>query len=139
MKIIQLLLAVILLAVANASRAADSTPASPTRLGIRDGEFTLNGKPTVLLGFSYYGARGAREDAVRRDLDDAQRLGFNWLRVWATWNAFGEDISAVGTNGTAATRSGSAARSPRRASGTGARSVLTRPIPDSTRRPAPST
>lgn len=101
MKNQQLLLAVILLAAAMTSRAAGPTPASPTLLGVRGGEFTLNGKPTFLLGFSYYGALGAQQDTVRKDLDDARRLGFHWLRVWATWNAFGEDISAVGTNGTA--------------------------------------
>jgi hypothetical protein len=99
MKIKQLLLAVILLAVVNISRAADSTPSSSTLLGIRGGELTLNGKSTFLLGFSYYGALGAHQDTVRRDLNDAQRLGFNWLRVWGTWNAFDRNISAVGADG----------------------------------------
>jgi hypothetical protein len=99
MKIKPLLAAVILLAAAIASRAADSTPSSSTLLGVRGGEFTLNGKSTFLLGFSYYGAPGASQATVQRDLEDAQRLGFNWLRVWATWNAFDYDISAVGTDG----------------------------------------
>ena len=99
MKIKQLLLAVILLAVVNTSRAADSTPSSSTLLGIRGGELTLNGKSTFLLGFSYYGALGAHQDTVRRDLNDAQRLGFNWLRMWGTWNAFDRNISAVGADG----------------------------------------
>ncbi len=101
MRIKQILVAVILCAAEMVVRAAGPTPARPTRLGVRGGEFTLNGQPEFLLGFSYYGALGAHHDAVRKDLDDAQRLGFNWLRVWATWNAFGGDISAVGTNGTA--------------------------------------
>ena len=101
MRIKQTLMVVTLFAAAIASQAADSTPSTSTLLGVRGGEFTLNGQPKFLLGFSYYGALGAHQDAVRKDLDDAQRLGFNWLRVWATWNVFGEDISAVGTNGTA--------------------------------------
>ncbi len=52
----------------------------PTVLGIDRARFTINGKPTFLLGISYYGALGASEDFLRRDLDDLQRLGFNWLR-----------------------------------------------------------
>jgi hypothetical protein len=52
-----------------------------------------------LLGISYYGALGAREEFVQKDLEDIQRLGFNWLRVWATWASFGEDVSAVDTQG----------------------------------------
>ncbi len=28
-----------------------------------------------------------------------QQSGFNWLRVWATWNAFGSDVSAVDGEG----------------------------------------
>jgi hypothetical protein len=99
MKIKQLLAAVILLAAAIASRAADSTPSSSTLLGLRGGEFTLNGKSTFLLGFSYYGALGAHQATVRRDLEDAQRLGFNWLRVWATWNVFDCDMSAASADG----------------------------------------
>jgi hypothetical protein len=91
-------MAVLLCAAAMALPAAQSTT---TLLGVRGGDFTLNGQPRFLLGFSYYGALGAPQDAVRKDLDDAQRLGFNWLRVWATWNAFGEDVSAVETNGAA--------------------------------------
>jgi hypothetical protein len=70
-----------------------------TVLGVQDTRFTLNGRPTFLLGISYYGGLGAPEDFVRRDLDDLQRHGFNWLRVWATWGAFDRDISAVGAEG----------------------------------------
>jgi len=99
MKIKQTLVAVILFTTEMASRAADLTPASSTLLGVRGGEFTLNGQPKFLLGFSYYGALGAQQDAVRKDLDDAQRLGFNWLRIWATWNAFDHNVSAVAVDG----------------------------------------
>ena len=73
--------------------------AEPTTLGIEGPRFTLNGQPTFLLGLSYYGALGAREEFMRRDLDDAQRYGFNWLRVWATWESFGNDVSAVDSRG----------------------------------------
>ena len=44
---------------------------------------------------------GASEDFIRRDLVDAQRYGFNWIRVWATWAAFTNDVSAVDANGQA--------------------------------------
>jgi hypothetical protein len=74
MKIKQLLLAVILLAAEMIARAAGPALSSPTLLGVRGGEFTLNGQPKFLLGFSYYGALGAHQDAVRKDLDDAQRV-----------------------------------------------------------------
>src|SRR5205809_1012577 len=66
-----------------------------TRLGIRDTAFTINGEARFLLGISYYGALGAPEETVRRDLAEIKRLGFNWVRVWATWAAFGNDVSAV--------------------------------------------
>lgn len=74
-------------------------PGAPTVLGIEDTRFTLNGQPTFLLGISYYGALGASEAFVRSDLDDLQRHGFNWLRVWATWGAFDHDVSAVDAQG----------------------------------------
>jgi hypothetical protein len=89
----------IILAAAVAAQAASPLPSHATVLGIQGTEFTLNGEPTFLLGFSYYGALSAPEAAVRQDLDDAQRLGFNWLRVWATWSAFDHDVSAVGADG----------------------------------------
>jgi hypothetical protein len=75
------------------------TATKQTVLGFQDSRFTLNGQPTFLLGISYYGALGASEDFMRRDLDDLQRHGFNWLRVWATWGAFGHDVSAVDARG----------------------------------------
>jgi hypothetical protein len=70
-----------------------------TVLGIQNTRFTLNGQPTFLLGISYYGALGASEEFIQRDLDDMKRHGFNWLRVWATWAAFDHDISVVDDQG----------------------------------------
>ena len=67
--------------------------------GDRGTRFTLDGKPTFLLGISYYGGLGASQDFVRRDLDDMQRHGFNWLRVWATWSSADQDVSAVDSEG----------------------------------------
>lgn len=84
------------------SSAADAPASQPsTVLGVEGSRFTLNQAPTFLLGFSAYGALGAPEESLRHDLDDAQRFGFNWLRVWATWVAFGQDVSAVGADGQA--------------------------------------
>ena len=68
-------------------------------LGIEGTRFTLDGKPNFLLGLSYYGGLGASQDFVRRDLDDMQRHGFNWLRVWATWSSADQDVSAVDSEG----------------------------------------
>lgn len=70
-----------------------------TVLGVQETRFTINARPTFLLGISYYGALGASEGSIRRDLDDLQRHGFNWLRVWATWGAFDHDVSAVDARG----------------------------------------
>ncbi len=72
-----------------------------TTLGVDGAQFTLNGKRAFLLGLSYYGALGASEDSLRSDLDDARRCGFNWLRVWVTWESFGRDVSAVDGTGDA--------------------------------------
>ena len=79
----------------------DEESAGGTVLGTRGTRFTLNGGPTFLLGMSYYGALGAPEEFLRRDFDDLQRHGFNWLRVWATWDAFDRDVSAVDARGQA--------------------------------------
>jgi endo-1,4-beta-mannosidase len=51
------------------------------------------------LGISYYGALGASEETIRRDLAEMKRRGFNWIRVWATWAAFENDVSAVDVEG----------------------------------------
>mgnify|MGYP000026493433 CR=1 FL=1 len=80
---------------------AASVSARGVELGIAGSAFTLDGRPSFLLGASYYGALGAPEDFIRRDLDDLQRHGFNWIRVWATWSAFTNDVSAVDAEGRA--------------------------------------
>ena len=84
--------------------AADARPTSAgsnTQLQIAETQFTINGRPTFLHGISYYGALGARRQFVVRDLDDMQRHGVNWIRVWATWSAFDNDVSAVDNEGRA--------------------------------------
>jgi hypothetical protein len=70
-----------------------------TVLAIEGTHFLVNGRPCFLLGVSYYGGLGASKASMREDLNDAQRYGFTWLRVWATWSAFGDDVSAVGVDG----------------------------------------
>jgi hypothetical protein len=70
-----------------------------TELGIDGHRFTIDGKSAFLLGLSYYGALGAPEASIKQDLDDMQRDGFNWIRVWADWAAFENNISAVESNG----------------------------------------
>lgn len=68
-------------------------------LGVRGSQFTVNGTPTFLAGISYYGALGAPEEFIRLDLEDARRAGFNWIRIWATWGSFSNDVSAVDGEG----------------------------------------
>jgi len=80
---------------------AGAAGAAATELGTRATQFTLNGAPAFLLGISYYGALGAAEETMRRDLDALQRHGFNWMRVWATWASFSNDVSAVDGDGEA--------------------------------------
>jgi hypothetical protein len=75
------------------------TAEAKTVLGVSGARFTINSKPAFLLGISYYGALGAPKEYILRDLNDMQKAGFNWIRVWATWNAFGSDVSAVDANG----------------------------------------
>ncbi len=70
-----------------------------TTLDIEGGAFRLNRKPTFLVGMSYYGALRAPEKFIEQDLDDLKRLGFNWVRVWATWSAHDNDVSAVDAAG----------------------------------------
>jgi len=76
-------------------------PASGHVLGLKDAQFTVDGKPTFLYGISYYGALGAPEEFIRRDLADMKRSGFNWIRVWANWRAFGANAAAVDEEGRA--------------------------------------
>jgi hypothetical protein len=72
-----------------------------TELGITGTQFTVNNKPTFLVGISYYGALGAPKDFILRDLDEMQRSGFNWFRVWATWSGFENDVAAIDHEGKA--------------------------------------
>ena len=81
----------------SASVAADER--KTTVLGIHGTQFTINGQRTFLLGVSYYGALGGSDEFWKRDLDDMQGAGVNWIRVWATWASFGEDVSAVDAEG----------------------------------------
>ncbi len=83
----------ILLCLTNASTGIE--------LGTEANEFTIDGKPVFLFGISYYGSLGAPRYYVLKDMDDMQRLGFNWIRVWATWGAFDNDVSAVDAEGRA--------------------------------------
>lgn len=92
----RLLVALILLP---AWGAASRATAGPTTLAIDGSRFTLNGRPTFLLGCSYYSALGASRDTMRRDFADLERHGFNWIRVWATWGAYGNRVSAVDETG----------------------------------------
>ncbi|MDB5004040.1 MAG: hypothetical protein JWQ34_2265 [Mucilaginibacter sp.] len=73
---------------------------SETKLGIDHTVFTLNNKPTFLYGISYYGALGAPESFIQKDLADIKKNGFNWIRIWANWPGTDGDISAVDDYGT---------------------------------------
>ncbi len=53
---------------------SDQQVERPTVLGIQGSRFTINGKPTFLLGISYYAGLGASED-LRESLETA-RLDF---------------------------------------------------------------
>ena len=64
-------------------------------------DFLVDKKPTFLLGASYYGGLGASDEFVDKDLKELKEYGFNWIRVWATWSAFGNNVSAVDSQGNA--------------------------------------
>ena len=81
------------------NEAPSLTSTAQTALAAQESRFMLNGRPTFLLGISYYGALGAPEQIIRGDLDELQRYGFNWLRVWGTWAAFNSDVSALDSKG----------------------------------------
>jgi hypothetical protein len=70
-----------------------------TKLGVNHAAFTLNNKPAFLYGISYYGALGAPESFIKKDLADIKKYGFNWIRIWANWPGTDNDISAVDDNG----------------------------------------
>lgn len=82
-----------------AGLGATPTQGESTFLRVQAEHFTLNHRPTFLLGFSYYGALGAPEDFIQQDLTELRALGFNWLRVWATWGGYETNVSAVTTAG----------------------------------------
>jgi hypothetical protein len=88
--------AVISTAIAGAAAGPER---SGTELGIKGSRFTINGRERFLLGISYYGALGAPRDFITRDLDDMQKVGINWVRVWATWSGFGGEAAAVDSAG----------------------------------------
>ena len=90
-------LALILLAVLTGAAGTDGA----TELRTKGTQFTINGKPTFLLGISYYAALGASKDLILKDLDQMQSSGFNWFRVWATWDGFDNDVAAVDGEGKA--------------------------------------
>ena len=75
--------------------------ADAVELGVQGAEFTLDGTPRFLLGISYYGALGAPRQVLESDLAQMQRAGFNWIRVWATWGGFDNDVSALDVEGRA--------------------------------------
>ncbi len=70
-------------------------------LDIQDTKFTIDGKQVFLLGASYYGGLGASDEFIDKDLQELKKLGFNWIRVWATWSAFENNVSAVDKEGNA--------------------------------------
>jgi hypothetical protein len=69
--------------------------AGTTEISVNEDRFLVDGEPKFLLGCSYYGALGAPDEILHADLDEMQTCGFNWIRVWATWAAFENDVSAV--------------------------------------------
>ncbi len=83
--------------------AQDRIEAAGTRagtLGIDGTAFTLHGEDTFLLGISYYAALGATAECVDTDLSAFSRASLNWVRVWATWDMYG-DVSPVDSTGAA--------------------------------------
>jgi hypothetical protein len=72
---------------------------SAAEVGVDGARFTLDGRPTFLLGCSYYAGLGAGDETLQSDLDALKQHGFNWVRVWATWAAFDHDVSAVDGSG----------------------------------------
>lgn len=89
-----------LLAVLAGGRGALGAMAT-TELGTTGSRFTLNGRPAFLLGISYYGGLGAPEETLRADLAAIRRRGYNWIRVWANWGSFENDVGAVDGEGNA--------------------------------------
>src|SRR5690349_7917313 len=95
----KLLLGIVMLSLAGSTNRSAGQTAPTTTLGIQGSSFTLNGQPAFLFGLSYYGGSGAPDSFVEQDLVDMKRFGFNWIRVWATWSSFSNDVSAVDASG----------------------------------------
>jgi len=72
-----------------------------TTLAIEKTAFTVDGRRTFLVGMSYYGGLGAPKRFIEQDFDDLRKRGFNWVRVWATWGAHDNNVSAVDRTGKA--------------------------------------
>ena len=68
-------------------------------LAIDGDRFTIDGQPTFLLGISYYGALDAPEEFIRQDFAEFAMAGINWVRVWAMWGFFEQNLSAVDRDG----------------------------------------
>jgi hypothetical protein len=93
------LIAACCLSAEGAGQSTEPGGLQAPRLGVKGSQFTLDDRPVFLLGISYYGALGAGQDNIRRDLADMKKCGLNWLRLWATWAAFDNDVSAVDAEG----------------------------------------
>jgi len=61
--------------------------------------FTVNGKQTFLVGWSYYGALGEDLDVIKSDILWMKGKGFNWFRMWLVWMPE-EGASAFNVDGT---------------------------------------
>jgi hypothetical protein len=72
-----------------------ATSASGAEIGVKGKMFTVDARSGFLLGCSYYAGIGASDEVLRNDLQELRNCGFNWIRVWATWGAYGKDVSAV--------------------------------------------
>lgn len=76
--------------------------ADAVTLGIsKDGSsFTINKKPTYMVGISYYGAMTVTSPAfITKDLNDMKADGFNWIRVFACWDPGDMNVSVIDSGG----------------------------------------
>ena len=89
-------------AVAGAESLAGRSTSGPTVLSIAGPQFALNGQAHVSARHQLLRWHGCQPNgSSSRISTDLQRFGFNWLRVWATWGAFQQDVSAVDVGGAA--------------------------------------
>ncbi len=68
-------------------------------LGIDGERITVDGRPTFLVGISYYGALAAPEEFIRQDFAEFAMAGLNWVRVWAMWGFFDQHLAATDLDG----------------------------------------